>query len=36
MKKESNVHLDLKWENRNRIFNKIFGGGKYFHPFLVL
>ncbi len=34
MRKESNVHLDLKWENRNRVFNKIREAGSISGPVL--
>ncbi len=34
MSKESNIHLDLKWENRNRIFNKIRDAGSISSPAL--
>ncbi len=34
MQKESNVHLDLKWENRNRVFNEIREAGSISGPAL--
>lgn len=34
MKRESNIHLDLKWENRNKVFNKIREAGSISSPAL--
>lgn len=34
MKKEANVQLDLKWENRNKVFNKILEAGSISSPAL--